>query len=106
MYKTIDRENYYVLHPRPVYLIVTRRKQGGYNVMAASWVMPVSEDPPLVALAISKESYTHELIEEFKELTINVVGEEYLDIVYRAGTITGRNTDKWNMLGLKPFTRE
>ncbi|MCD6488355.1 MAG: flavin reductase [Desulfurococcales archaeon] len=52
---TIDRENYYVLHPRPVYLIVTRRKQGGYNVMAASWVMPVSEEPPLVALAISKE---------------------------------------------------
>ncbi|MCD6488356.1 MAG: flavin reductase [Desulfurococcales archaeon] len=32
-----------------------------------------------------------------------VVGEEHLDIVYRAGTITGRNTDKWNMLGLKPL---
>ncbi len=101
-YIEIDRDDYRVLHPRPAYLIVTRKHGGGYNVMAASWVMPVSEEPPIIAIAIDKSSYTHELIEETGEFTVNVVGEEHADIVYRAGTISGRETDKWAQLGLKP----
>lgn len=102
MYIDIDPSDYYILHPRPAYLIVVRKPNGGYNVMAASWVSPISEDPPLVALAIDKESYTHELIKETREFTINFVGEEHIDLVYKAGILSGRNTDKWSLLGLEP----
>ena len=103
MYMEVDPTDYYILHPRPAYLIVTRRPDGGYNVMAASWVSPISEEPPLVALAIGKESYTHELIRETKEFTINFVGEEHADMVYKAGTLSGRRVDKWKLLGLEPL---
>ncbi len=102
-YIEIDPTDYYVLHPRPTYLVVTRKPDGGYNVMAASWVMPVSEEPPLVALAIDKESYTHELMSRTREFTVNIVGKEHVDIVYRAGTVSGRRVDKWVMLGLEPL---
>jgi len=103
MYMEIDPTDYYVLHPRPAYLVVTRRPDGGYNVMAVSWVSPISEEPPLVALAIGKESYTHGLIRETKEFTINFVGEEHIDLVYKAGTLSGHKVDKWKLLGLEPI---
>lgn len=103
MYKEVDPTEYYVFHPRPVYLIVVKKPGSGYNVMAASWVTPVSEEPPLVLVAVSREAYTNELIREAKEFTINVMGVEHVDTVFKAGTVSGKNLDKWGILGLKPL---
>ncbi|MCD6195384.1 MAG: flavin reductase family protein [Staphylothermus sp.] len=100
-YKLIDPSEYHVLHPRPAYLIVSRSSSGRLNVMAASWVSPVSEEPPLIIVAIERGSLTREYILETKEFTINVVGEEHLNLTYRAGTVSGRSVDKWKMLGLE-----
>ncbi|WFO75426.1 flavin reductase family protein [Desulfurococcaceae archaeon MEX13E-LK6-19] len=102
-YKEIDPTSYYVFHPRPAYLIVTKKPSGGYNVMAVSWATPVSEEPPLVLIAVSREAYTNQLIRETKEFTINIMGVEHADIVYKAGTVSGKTVDKWEMLGLKPL---
>ena len=102
-YVRISSGDYHVLHPRPAYLIVSRKREGGYNVMAASWVMPVSEEPPLLVAAVERDAYTMELIRESGEFTVNVMGEEHVDIVYRAGTVSGRRVDKWRMLGLEPL---
>ena len=103
MYKEIEPENYYVFHPRPAYLIVSKKPGNGYNVMAASWVTPVSEEPPLVMVTVSKEAYSNKLIREAGEFTINVMGAEHVDIVYKAGSISGKDVDKWSILGLKPL---
>lgn len=100
-YVSVDPTEYYVFHPRPAYLVVTRDPAGKLNVMAVSWVTPASEEPPLIALAIGKESYTHEILMKTDELTVNVVGEDKVDLVYRAGTVSGRDVDKWRMLGLE-----
>ncbi|OYT38618.1 MAG: flavin reductase [Desulfurococcales archaeon ex4484_58] len=100
MYVDIDPEDYHVLHPRPVYLIVSR-KGDRLNVMSASWVTPVSDDPPLVAVSIWRKSLTYEYIMESKEFTINVVNDSMVNIVYRAGTVSGREIDKFRELGLE-----
>ena len=102
VYVDVDPENYYYLHPRPVYLLVSRG-DNGYNVMAVSWVTPVSEEPPMLAVAISREAYTLELLEKHREFTLNVVGSRHLDTVYKAGTLSGRRVDKWGMLNLEPL---
>lgn len=102
MYVDIDPSDYHVLHPRPAYLIVSRSRDGVLNVMAASWVMPVSEEPPYIILSIERGNKTHENILDTKEFTINIVGEEHVNIVYKAGTVSGRKINKWEMLGLKP----
>ncbi len=102
-YREIDADDYRVLHPRPAYLVVARKPDGGLNVMAAAWVMPVSEEPPMVVLSLDSESYTSELLSENGELTINVVGEEHLEMVWGAGSVSGRSVDKWSKLGLKPL---
>lgn len=103
MYIEVDPGEYHVLHPRPVYLIVSRSSSGRLNVMAASWVSPISDEPFLVAVSIWSKSLTHEYITETGEFTINVLSEEHADLAYRAGSVSGRERDKWRELGLNPY---
>jgi len=99
MYKSISPSNYHVLHPRPVYLIVSRNKSSSLNVMAASWVSPVSDEPFLITVSIWRGSLTHQYISETREFTINIPSEKHVDIVYKAGTTSGREVDKFKLLG-------
>lgn len=103
MYTSIEPSSYHVLHPRPVYLIVSRGSNGMVNVMSASWVTPVSDEPFLVAVSIWKGSLTYEFIKETSEFTINIPSERDLDRVYRAGVVSGREVDKIKQLGFKLY---
>ncbi len=98
--------SYLLLHPRPVVLIVAK-KGDKVNLMPASWVTPVSEEPPMIAVAIAKENYTHDMIAETKEFTVNVVGKEHVELVWKTGTISGREVDKVKELkiDLKPSAK-
>ncbi|MEM1559227.1 MAG: flavin reductase family protein [Candidatus Bathyarchaeia archaeon] len=101
-YRELNPTEYYTLHPRPVYLIVVVKPDGGFNVMTIAWLTPVSSDPPKIALSISKDSLTHKILSENGEFTVNILGEEHVDIAYRAGSISGFKVDKWSMIGFKP----
>jgi len=96
----IKNRHYLLLHPRPVYIIGSGRFGGEANLMAASWVMPVSEEPPKVVISIDRENYTYELIEKYGEFTVNVVEENYLDKIWFLGTTSGRDIDKVAKVGL------
>lgn len=91
---------YYLLHPRPVYLIATGTMERA-NLMAASWVMPVSEEPPRIAAALEKTTYTRSLIAETGYFTVNVVSADMVDAVWKAGTMSGRKVDKAKLLRLE-----
>ncbi len=95
------REFYYLLHPRPVVVVVTTCEGGKYNAMPASWITPVSEEPPTIAIAIDRESYTFKCIEYSKEATFNIPSAEQVDTVYRLGTVSGKNVDKIKMFNLR-----
>ncbi len=95
---------YYVLHPRPAYVLAAEAR-GRVNFMAASWVMPFSEDPPRLVVSLEKESLTRELIVESRVFTVNVYSVEYVDFVYAAGTLKGRRVDKARVLGVE-FSRD
>ena len=91
---------YRLLHPSLTVLLIS--KSGSkVNVMACSWCMPVSEDPPLVAVAVSKDSLTNQLIRESGEFTISIPPSTMLAQVWKAGTVSGRKVDKIRELGLK-----
>jgi flavin reductase (DIM6/NTAB) family NADH-FMN oxidoreductase RutF len=82
-------------------VLVTSGTMERPNVMTLSWQTPVNTaDPCLILLAISHVRYSYELIRQNRQLVINVPGENLLQQTHFAGTVSGRNIDKFKDSGL------
>jgi len=64
--------------------------------------MPVSKEPPLVACAIGRRSYSCKLIESTKEFIVNIPPEELKPKIYYCGLHSGYQVDKFKETGLTP----
>lgn len=89
---------YLLLHPRPAYVIGSGRWGEAVNFMAASWVTPIAEEPPLVGVSVDVESYTFELVEKYREFTVNVLPMSLVDKIYYVGSRSGREVDKTGVI--------
>ncbi|MCX8189454.1 MAG: flavin reductase family protein [Nitrososphaeria archaeon] len=94
-------EAYSLLHPRPVALICTKDRNGKVNVMSCAWITPVSDEPPLIAISLWAKGYTHNIIDETKEFTVNIPSSKLMKQVWLAGTKSGSKVDKTKILNLK-----
>lgn len=86
---------HHLLYPMITLLITSHDGRGKGNVMAANWVMPVSFDPFMVAIAIGKGRFTHELILKTKEFAICLPHEKMAEQVAFCGSWSGWKTDKF-----------
>lgn len=93
---------YRLLNHGPVTLVTTA-SAGRSNVMAASWVMPLDYDPPKVVLVVEATTLTRELIDASGELALNIPPRALADATFAAGTVSGRDLNKWAELGLTPM---
>jgi Conserved protein/domain typically associated with flavoprotein oxygenases, DIM6/NTAB family len=96
-----QRKFYRPLHPRPTVVVVTRCPNGSLNLMPASWNTPISEDPPTVAVAVDRGSYTHECLQHHRYATLNVPPIDAADLVYSLGSVSGREVDKVAQFGVR-----
>lgn len=81
--------------------LVTSKADGRANVMAAAWVSPL--DSALVSAVISNDSLTRELIERSGEFALSLPTVGLVDAVYRSGSLSGRDGDKFAAAGLATF---
>ncbi|MCX8200153.1 MAG: flavin reductase family protein [Candidatus Micrarchaeota archaeon] len=91
---------YHLLYPMRVVLISASDGKSD-NVMTAAWCMPLSFDPPMFGVAISKKRFTWQLIEKSRAFAINLVSAEMKGQAIICGTKSGKDTDKFKLAGLK-----
>ena len=95
----VQTENFpYLLHPYRAVLVTCGTEKP--NIIAIAWIMPVSRNPPLLALSVSPKRYSHKLIVEGGEFVVNIPTYELRDQVLFCGRRSGRSLDKFEKTGL------
>jgi flavin reductase (DIM6/NTAB) family NADH-FMN oxidoreductase RutF len=89
--------------PSPIVLVTSKSKNGKSNIITVGMYMPVSYEPPLVAISLKKGRYTQQLIKETGEFVINVPGKNLVDAARICGTLSGRKSDKFKEANLTPI---
>lgn len=85
----------------PGLLLVSANRDGESNVMAIGWgLIGKLWSKPIFVAFVRPSRYTHELIEESKDFTVNLPAKGMERIVSYCGSISGRSVDKFKELGL------
>jgi flavin reductase (DIM6/NTAB) family NADH-FMN oxidoreductase RutF len=94
------RDAYRLLNHGPTTLVSTCEPSGQKpNVMAAAWAMAIDFAPPTVAVVVAQGTYTRELLERNAEFVLSLPTVALLEATYAVGTKSGREIDKWELLG-------
>ena len=93
---------YRLLHPRNTILVTCADSKGKANIITLAWSMPVSANPPLIALSIAPKRYSHGLIEETREFVVNIPSMKLVNETLYCGRVSGRNVDKFEKTNLTP----
>ncbi|MEM2897529.1 MAG: flavin reductase family protein [Candidatus Bathyarchaeia archaeon] len=93
---------YRLLYPRNTILVSCIDSDGKANIITLAWSMPVSIDPPMVAISVSPKRYSHKLIEETKEFVINIPTMDILEKTAICGKVSGKDCEKFEKAKLTP----
>ncbi len=88
--------------PTPTWIIGSYDKQGRPNGMAAAWGGICCSDPPCVAVALRKATYSYGSLVERKAFTLSVPSQNQVKQADYFGVVSGRKTDKFAATGLTP----
>ena len=94
---------YRLLHPRLVVLVSCVDEVGKANVITLAWSMPVSINPPLVAISVAPKRYSHRLIEKTRDFVVNVPTMDIVRETLFCGRRSGKTYDKFKETGLTPL---
>jgi len=88
-------------YPEWIVLVITVDSDGCPNVMPAGWSMFTSSAPPMYAVSIGIERYTHDLMRDVPEFTVAIPGPNMAEAIRLCGTQSGRDVDKVTAASLK-----
>jgi len=70
------------------------------NLITCAWFGTVCSEPPQVSVAIRPSRFSHDLIGDSGEFTVNIPRKSQLDLVKHCGSRSGRDENKIETLGL------
>lgn len=83
------------------WMLVTAGDEKGVNAMTASWGgMGVMWGKPVVFVFIRPQRYTKEFIDRNERMSLTFYGEEYRKMLNYMGTVSGRDENKIEKMGL------
>jgi flavin reductase (DIM6/NTAB) family NADH-FMN oxidoreductase RutF len=87
-----------MLPPYPIVLVTTRT-----NVITINQVAYFSFSPLRVGVAIARNHHTHGLLMGEGEFVVNIPTANLVEIVRQCGSISGRDGNKFQRVGLTPM---
>ena len=91
---------HYLLHPYQALLITCIGSDGRPNVITIAWLIPVSVNPPLVAMSLRPIRHSYSLLAASGEFVVNVPTYELASEALYCGRHSGRAEDKFEATGL------
>lgn len=67
-----------------------------------AWAGTVCSDPVMISISVRPERYSYHILKESGEFVINLTTEQLVRQADEAGVKSGRDVDKWALLGLTP----
>jgi len=90
---------YRLIGPGPIVLVSSLyNKRAGLTPIA--WHMPVSDDPPIVALEIWEKHFIYKAIMQTGDFVINIPSSGMAQTVRSLGSVSGKTADKFRKFGL------
>lgn len=106
--KTLN-DNVFDLIGKEWVLITAGTKNGGFNMMTASWgCLGWLWNKPVAVIFVRPERYTHQFVEAGEYVTLSFLGNgsETREIYNYCGSKSGRDSDKVQATGLRPVETE
>lgn len=91
-----------MLFPTPVVLVTCVNEGGKPNIITLAWVGVVNSEPPMIGISIRPERYSYACVKGTREFVVNLPTEEMVRKVDACGVLSGKETDKFSSMGLKP----
>lgn len=80
---------YRYLYPR-LTVVVTSGTLQTPNALTIAWSCPLSVNPPLIGILITKKRYSYEIIQKYEEFVINIPNFSQIEESHYIGSISGR----------------
>lgn len=87
--------------PNQISLVCCEAPTGTTNLTTISWWTYLANHPPMVGFAISKKSYSNELILRNGMAILSIPGEAIADGAFQCGHVSGRDINKVDKFGIK-----
>ena len=102
-FKTVSRQAFRdCFQPSRILLcVLAGRTPGKFNVITVCFDMYCSYKPPMMAFAVQRGAYSHELLQTAKECVLSVPGESLAHEALLCGTESGHVIDKLAKSGLR-----
>lgn len=90
---------YRLIGPGPVVLVSSLlNKKAGITPIA--WHMPVSDDPPIIALEIWEKHFIYKAIIKTGDFVVNIPSSDMAGVVRDLGSVSGEKIDKFEEFGI------
>ena len=84
------------LYPVPV-VLVSCQVADRADIITIAWCGVVCSKPPLLSVSIRPSRHSHKIISQSGDFVINIPSEDILREVDLCGTVSGRDTDKFEL---------
>lgn len=91
-----------MLYPVPAVMVSCADQTGRSNILTIAWAGTVCTNPPMVSISVRPERWSYDILKKSGEFVINLPTERLVRQTDEAGVRSGRDCDKWKLLGLTP----